>query len=85
VKISLVRSAFVAVIAAGATTAYAHDVNGSSAGRSPSFGHIEIATIPFDTDLTVRSATYTPSGKVLVSYAGRDNGAKRAISNIAAH
>jgi hypothetical protein len=36
---------------------------------SSSIGRYEIYTVPFDPALQVRSATYTPSGKVLVSYA----------------
>lgn len=35
-------------------------------------GRVEISTIPFNSDLTVKSATYTPSGKVLVSYTDRN-------------
>lgn len=32
-------------------------------------GRVQISTIPFPSNLTLRTATYTPSGKVLVSYA----------------
>lgn len=34
-----------------------------------SIGRYEIVTVPFDPSLIFRTATYTPSGKVLVSYA----------------
>ncbi|MCI4590575.1 hypothetical protein MOK15_10765 [Sphingobium sp. BYY-5] len=36
-----------------------------------SFGRVQISTLPFDPHLVVRSATYIPSGKVLVSYADK--------------
>jgi len=37
-------------------------------GHDP-IGRLDISTVPFSANLVVRSATYTPSGKVLVSYA----------------
>lgn len=41
----------------------------AAASTSNSIGRYEIYTVPFDPDLVFRTATYTPSGKVLVSYA----------------
>ncbi len=37
--------------------------------HSPDVGRVEISTVPFDEKLDLRSATYTPSGKILVAYA----------------
>ena len=65
-KVGAIRTVLVAVAAAGLTGASAQAAVGAE--RS-SFGRVEVSTIPFDARLTVRSATYTPSGKVLVSYA----------------
>lgn len=44
---------------------------GSAASErtSADVGRVEISTVPFDETLDMRSATYTPSGKILVSYA----------------
>lgn len=44
----------------------------SSAGNKSLAEHVQISTVPIDPALTVRSATYTPSGKVLVSYYDSD-------------
>ncbi len=38
-------------------------------GNAGAIGRYEVFTIPFDPKLTLRTGTYTPSGKVLVSYA----------------
>lgn len=46
---------------------------------SSSIGRYEIYTVPFDPGLQVRSATYTPSGKVLVSYAKDASQPRRQI------
>lgn len=48
-------------------------------GTSSEFGRYEIYTVPFDPNLVVRSATYTPSGKVLVSYAKDASQPRRQI------
>lgn len=47
-----------------------------------SIGDYDISTIPLDASLIVRSATYMPSGKVLVSYA-KDAGADRRLLSLA--
>lgn len=39
-----------------------------SASASPDIGRVEVETIPFPSGLELRSGTYTPSGRVLVSY-----------------
>ncbi|GGC05411.1 hypothetical protein GCM10011494_24970 [Novosphingobium endophyticum] len=55
-------------------SACAHAEAGTATqGSDVSIGRVEVTTIPFDPDLSVRSATYTPSGKVLVSYTDDDN------------
>lgn len=43
-------------------------------------GRVQVSTVPFDPDLAVKSATYTPSGKVLVAYAARGERDPRRIS-----
>ena len=40
-----------------------------ASGTARAIGRYEVFTVPFDPNLTLRTATYTPSGKVLVSYA----------------
>ena len=58
------------LVAIAALTLAAHQ-DAQAAADKDAIGRIEISTLPFRPDLTVRSATYTPSGKVLVSYAER--------------
>lgn len=61
-------SASVLIVVAGSIAANAH--TGSKAATAElEIGHHQVSTIPFDPKLIVDSATYTPSGKVLVSYA----------------
>jgi hypothetical protein len=48
--------------------------------RDQLIGRVEIDTIPFASDLRLRSATYTPSGKVLVSYFDKSAKDERDIS-----
>ncbi|MET1754517.1 hypothetical protein ABVV53_03455 [Novosphingobium sp. RD2P27] len=48
-------------------------------GTAGAIGRYEVFTIPFDPELAFRSATYTPSGKVLVSYAENPNQPRREI------
>lgn len=43
-------------------------------------GPVDIRTAPFDPGLFVRSATYTPSGRVLVTYADEERASERTIS-----
>ncbi len=40
----------------------------ATVSTDPEFGRYQIRTIPFSADLRLRTATYTPSGKVLVAY-----------------
>lgn len=63
----------VSVLTAGVMGACAHQAKDESATQHAGIGRVEISTIPFDDSLLVRSATYTPSGKVLVSYADRES------------
>ena len=41
----------------------------------PPYGRVQISTVPLDPGLVLRTATYTPGGKILVSYATKDDGA----------
>ncbi len=44
--------------------------SGTAAGPTgPDLGRIVVSTVPFDADLRLRSATFTPSGRILVNYA----------------
>jgi hypothetical protein len=47
---------------------------------SSSFGRYEVATIPFEPGIAIRSATYTPSGKVLVSYRSEEAQGSRHVN-----
>ncbi|WP_395332163.1 hypothetical protein WBP06_04235 [Novosphingobium sp. BL-8H] len=51
-----------------------------SAAEQSAVGRYSVATIPFDAAMQVRSATFTPSGKVLVSYAPSDERNERRIT-----
>lgn len=66
--------ALVAVIGAGAGHGAAE------AAPADGIGRVEVSTVPFSPNLVVRSATYTPSGKVLVTYADRGERDRRRIS-----
>ena len=70
------RPALVAMIAAVFIALAEESVAAST------IGDVLVASIPFETELRVRSATYTPSGKVLVSYAASDN-TPRDVINLA--
>lgn len=69
----LLRNVLLAATLAAASVA---DANGDSAA----IGRHAIRTIPFDNNLQLRTATYTPSGKVLVAYSPKDNTDERQIS-----
>ncbi len=43
-------------------------------------GPVEVSTVPFDSDLNLRTATYTPSGKVLVVYNEDDDAGRRQVN-----
>ncbi|HUD30997.1 MAG TPA: hypothetical protein VMQ93_19200 [Novosphingobium sp.] len=47
---------------------------------SPSLGRVEISTVPLRAGLVLYSATYTPSGKVLVSYGKQGTTDERDLS-----
>src|SRR5262245_16557188 len=66
-----IRNPFIAIVAISMTAASVQGIAHASEEDS-SFGRVDVSTIPFDPNLLVRSATYTPSGKVLVSYADRN-------------
>lgn len=57
------------VIASAGRAGPGADRSPAATGTAGSIGRYEVFTIPFDPKLTFRSGTYTPSGKVLVSYA----------------
>ena len=57
------------LLAMGFATASAGETSRGNPAGDPSIGRIKISTVPFSPNLRLRSATYTPSGKVLVSYA----------------
>lgn len=80
VKTRMVGSIFLLLMASGFVTASAAEPARTTPSHDPAIGRIEISTIPFDPNLTLRSATYTPSGKVLVSYAKSDNDGWRDVN-----
>lgn len=51
-----------------------------AAQTTGAIGRYEVYTVPFDPKLTLRTATYTPSGKVLVSYAKDPSQPRRHIT-----
>ncbi|MFD1613283.1 hypothetical protein ACFSCW_15865 [Sphingomonas tabacisoli] len=64
-----------APVLAGCLTAAAASPTSPGHPSAPSIGPVEITTLKLPAGVTVRSATYTPSGKVLLSYsAGRGGG-----------
>jgi hypothetical protein len=82
VKRFALKTLFVPVLVAGTATACTHTAAGpypvANDVADDTVGRVEISTIPFGQG-QLRSATYTPSGKILVSYA--DKGAdKRHVS-----
>jgi hypothetical protein len=64
-KTARARTLFVAALA---LTVPGPAANANPARPSEAIGRVDVSTVPFDADLVLRSATYTPSGKVLVSY-----------------
>lgn len=78
-KMGPFRTLLVALVVAGLTAGCGRETaNGPPQAQSP-IRPVAIRTIPFDAGLVVRSATYTPSGKVLVSYADKDAADPRLI------
>jgi hypothetical protein len=58
------------IVGAGALAAASASCATTATGSNDAkIGRAEISTVPFDSNLSIRSATYTPSGKVLVAYA----------------
>ncbi|MFK4870471.1 hypothetical protein [Novosphingobium sp. ZW T3_23] len=43
-------------------------------------GRIDVATVPFDEGRAIRSGTFTPSGRILVSYADKQDADRRFIT-----
>lgn len=66
----------------GLTAGCAQRLTEGPAAAVSSIGRYEVATIPLDPSVAVRSATYTPSGKVLLSY-GNDEAEDRRQVNLA--
>ncbi len=52
---------------------------GALAVPAPSIGRVEVATLPFAKGEQLASATYTPSGRVLVAYQSRSDGDPRDL------
>jgi hypothetical protein len=65
----MIRSLVPLGLTFGIGLAHAGEPARSTSAADPAIGRVEIATIPFDPALRLRTATYTPSGKVLVAYA----------------
>lgn len=78
-KFNLTCGVLALAAAAAAIPAVAQTTSPAGAGTAPSIGRYEVFTIPFDPKLTFRSATYTPSGKVLVSYAQDESQPRRQL------
>lgn len=62
------------------TAAYAQGVPTAPAMRQTSVGRIAVSTVPFPDDLIIRDATYTPTGKVLVSYISKGKNDPRDVN-----
>src|SRR6185312_7234694 len=73
------RKLLVVVVAAGLTAASAQGPAAAAPHGSGSIGRVEVSTIPFGKGVVLRSATYTPSGKVLVSYADSEAADPREV------
>lgn len=69
VNIGPLRKRFVVIVAASLTAACAHGLAAAAPDAHGPLGRVDVSTIPLPKGLVLRSATYTPSGKVLVSYA----------------
>jgi hypothetical protein len=63
-KITIVASLMIAVSVSPALAQDAKSVRAVDAD----IGRLDISSVPIDADRTLRSATFTPSGKILVSY-----------------
>ncbi|MCB2080475.1 MAG: hypothetical protein KDE55_22630 [Novosphingobium sp.] len=68
------------ILALVLTGACVHGESTTESGRDLSIGRTEVWTIPLDPALLLQSATYTPSGKVLVSYARDDAASEREVT-----
>lgn len=79
-NISSFRKLFPLVIVVGATAALADTAPVTSSTAPAPIGRVQISTIPFDPNLSFRTATYTPSGKVLVSYAENDRADRNLVT-----
>jgi hypothetical protein len=70
--VGAIRTLLIATSGAGlAAIGALQPAEAAPTGRQ-AIGRVEVSTIPFDAGLTLRTATYTPSGKVLVSFADSD-------------
>lgn len=74
------RTFFALTCAAGITTACAPLADAGTAPVASSIGRYQVSTIPLEKDVVPVSATYTPSGKVLLSYRTPDETDRRKIS-----
>lgn len=54
-------------------------VAGTVAGTAPGIGRYEITTVPLEPGLVLRSATFTPAGKILVNFARSETQDRRQI------
>lgn len=79
---TVVRNIALLIAAAGSVAASAHNASGKQRPSIPGIGRYDISTIPFDPKLDLRSATFAPSGKVLVAYT-KDRSADRRQVNLA--
>ncbi len=82
--ITFVASIATVLLNAGCANAVGPASNGNTVAHQATasadgIGRVEVKTVPFDPDLLVRSATYTPSGKVLVSYAADEETSRRDL------
>lgn len=59
------------LLVAGIVASCSHNQSPDMQQANDTIGRIAISTVPFPEPYRVRSATYTPSGKLLVSYAGQ--------------
>lgn len=79
-SIARARRAALAVAAAGlALSAGAAWAQGPGTGVAPGIGKYEVRTVPMPAGVKVRSGTFTPSGKVLVSFSRDDSGDRRQV------
>ena len=81
-KISLNNRILLFVLALGAGAVTTGPAGDDASPVDPIIGPVDVSTIPFDPDLRLRTATYTPSGKVLVVY-NKDDREDRRFVNLA--